>query len=178
MPRPASAAKSISSAPPFSGRDAATVAFEQALVFFFEDATDLLGVPKSVASIYAVIFASSEPVSFAEIEGRLGLSKGSVSQGLRMLRDVGAVKEVSAKADPVERFVPDLEMRHLVGRFLKARVSAQLEVGSGRLVALQDQVMGLPLKDRRTLALRLECLKRWHHRSRKLLPIIRTFLQV
>jgi DNA-binding transcriptional regulator GbsR (MarR family) len=178
MPRPASAAKSTASASPLSGREAASVAFEQELVDFFEEATDLLGVPKSVAAIYAIVFASSDPVSFAEIETRLGLSKGSVSQGLRVLREVGAVKEVSAKSDPVERFSPDLEMRQLIARFLESRIETQMKTGRGRLEALARQLESLPPAERKILSPRLHKLENWHTRSRRLLPVIRTMLRI
>ena len=89
-------------------RPAAQVAFDESLVDFFVSAADLLGVPKSVAAIYGIVFASPVPLSFAEIEARLDISKGSVSQGLRVLREVGALKEVSTAEDRAERFTPDL----------------------------------------------------------------------
>jgi DNA-binding transcriptional ArsR family regulator len=74
-------------------RPADAVAFEAAVVDFFVDAADLLGVPKSVAAIYGIVFASPEPLSFADIAARLDISKGSISQGLRVLREVGALIE-------------------------------------------------------------------------------------
>lgn len=74
------------------GRPADVVAFENALVDFFVNAADLLGVPKSVAAIYGIVFASPEALSFAAIEARLDISKGSVSQGLRVLKEVGALR--------------------------------------------------------------------------------------
>ena len=70
-------------------RSTDVVVFEEQVVDFFISAADLLGVPKSVAAIYGIVFASPAPLSFAEIETRLNISKGSVSQGLRVLRDVG-----------------------------------------------------------------------------------------
>ena len=72
--------------------------FEQAVVELFAQAADTLGIPKSVTAIYAVIFASPRPLSFADVESRLGLSKGSVSQGLRVLRKVGAIRAVDARS--------------------------------------------------------------------------------
>jgi HTH-type transcriptional regulator, glycine betaine synthesis regulator len=74
------------------GRPAESVAFEEQMVSFFVEAADLLGVPKSVAAIYGVIFASPVPLSFSEVEARLDISKGSISQGLRVLREVGAIR--------------------------------------------------------------------------------------
>lgn len=73
-------------------RLADVVAFEESVVSFFVDAADLLGVPKSVAAIYGICFASPEPLSFSEIDDRLELSVGSISQGLRVLKEVGALK--------------------------------------------------------------------------------------
>lgn len=73
-------------------RPAEIVAFEESVVSFFIDAADLLGVPKSVAAIYGICFASHEPLSFSEINERLDISTGSISQGLRVLKEVGALK--------------------------------------------------------------------------------------
>lgn len=77
-------------------RAADVVAFEDALVSFFIDAADILGVPKSVAAIYGICFASPEPLSFSEINERLDISSGSISQGLRVLKEVGALRVVHA----------------------------------------------------------------------------------
>ena len=121
-------------------RPSDVVAFEGQMVDFFVSAADLLGVPKSVAAIYGLVFASSEPLSFAEIDERLYISKGSISQGLRVLKEVGALKEVSSTDDRSERFEPDLELRKLVLRFLENRLKKQLDVGKDRLVALRRSV--------------------------------------
>ena len=87
-------------------RSASVVGFEEAVVDFFVDAADLLGVPKSVAVLYGIVFASPQPLSFADIEARGTLSKGSISQGLRVLREMGAIKEVSAPADRSSYLLP------------------------------------------------------------------------
>ncbi len=73
-------------------RAAELVSFEDAVVSFFVDAADMLGVPKSVAAIYGICFASPEPLSFSDINDRLDISSGSISQGLRVLKEVGALK--------------------------------------------------------------------------------------
>ncbi len=160
------------------GRAGEMVAFESAVVDFFVDAAELLGVPKSVAAIYGIVFASPAPLSFADIESRLDISKGSVSQGLRILREVGALKEVSSDADRAERFEPDLEMRKLIQRFLEQRVQKQLAGGKSRLDALNRSVPDLPPADAGALRTRLKQLQNWHDRSRALLPVMRTFLKL
>lgn len=162
------------------------------MVAFFTDAAELLGVPKSVAAIYGVIFASPVPIGFAEIEERLGLSKGSVSQGLRALREIGAVRVCEAAAPPsdlpapisgrggVRRdlYEPDLEMRKLIQRFLQQRIETQLETGKQRLAGLEAGVREFATPERRVLQERLKRLGRWHTRTRRLLPIVRTFLRI
>lgn len=85
------------------GRPAELVQFERAVVSFFGQAADLLGVPKSVAAIYGVCFASPVPVGFSELQSRLDISTGSISQGLRVLREIGALKvaDPGAAVDPL-----------------------------------------------------------------------------
>jgi DNA-binding transcriptional regulator GbsR (MarR family) len=147
------------------------------LVDFFVDAADLLGVPKSVAAIYGIVFASPGPLSFADIEGRLDISKGSVSQGLRLLKEVGALKEVSTAADRAELFTPDLQLRKLVARFLENRVQKQLAAGSARLNSLGKTVPG-GKGDAEVLRQRLRHLQNWHDKARALLPFAKAFLKL
>jgi DNA-binding transcriptional regulator GbsR (MarR family) len=159
-------------------RSASVVEFEGAVVDFFVDAADLLGVPKSVAVLYGIVFASPRPLSFADIEARGTLSKGSISQGLRVLREMGAIQEVSAPADRSELFTPDLEMRRLIQRFLEQRLQKQLDAGKSRLGDLQRALPDLEKSHAETLRSRLKQLHSWHEKARALLPIARTFLKL
>ncbi len=159
-------------------REPGRVQFEGEMVGFFVGAAELLGVPKSVAAIYGIIFASPEPLSFADIEARVDFSKGSVSQGLRLLREMGAIQEVSTDADRVERFVPDTEMRKLIQRFLEQRLEKQLEQGSARLTALKQAVDGFSAAEQSVMTQRVEKLQAWHGRTRALLPVVRAFLKL
>ena len=174
---------SIADRPPGSGlvlgsdRDPEVVAFESALVDFFVEAADLLGVPKSVAAIYGIVFASVAPLSFAEIEARLDISKGSVSQGLRVLREVGAVKEVSKAADRTELFEPDLEMRQLIAHYITNKLQAQFDTGKGRLSAIAKSVPGRS-GEAEVLRNRVKKLQNWHGKAGALLPMAKTFLKL
>lgn len=82
-----------------AGRPADVVAFEEAVVSYFVEAADVLGVPKSVAAIYGICFASPEPLSFSEIDERLDISAGSISQGLKFLKEVGALKTAQPRPE-------------------------------------------------------------------------------
>lgn len=162
---------------PGGGRSADTVMFETQVVDFFVSLSELLGTPKSVAAIYGIIFASPEPLSFAHIEERLNISKGSVSQGLRMLRDVGAVQEVSGPHDKAELFEPDTELRRMIERFLDTRVKSELQDGAKRLTNLKVAAARLT-GDTKVLQQRVKKLQTWHDRARALLPFARTFLKL
>jgi HTH-type transcriptional regulator, glycine betaine synthesis regulator len=157
--------------------DAPVLRFEREVVDFFVDAADLLGVPKSVAAIYGIVFASPRPLSFAEIEARLDISKGSISQGLRVLREIGALKEVSTAEDRAELFTPDLELRKLVVRFLENRLEKQLSAGSSRLASIIKAVPGRN-GDAAELRKRLQSLSDWHSKARSFLPLARTALKI
>lgn len=159
------------------GRSSEVVAFERQVVDFFLSAADLLGVPKSVAVIYAIIFASPRPLSFADIEGRLDISKGSISQGLRFLREIGALKEVSTAADRAELFTPDLELRKLVGRFIESRLEKQLAAGNSKLSTLTKSIPGSN-GEAAELKRRLKSLSDWHSKARSILPLVRGVLKV
>lgn len=161
-----------------NGRPAHVVAFETGVVDFFVEAAGVMSVPKSVAAIYGLLFASPRPLSFAEIEARLDLSKGSVSQGLRALREVGAIKEVSSAADRAELFTPDTEMRKLIAHFLETRVEQQLGEAKARFGSMNGALGAYANGEQRILKQRLQKLQRWHDRTRALLPLIRTFLKL
>jgi len=65
--------------------------FVRECVEFFAEVVQLFGVPKSVGQIYGVLYASPLPLSFSDIVGQLEISKGSASQGLQLLRSLGAI---------------------------------------------------------------------------------------
>jgi DNA-binding transcriptional ArsR family regulator len=70
-------------------------------VAFFSEVVQVFGVSKSVGQIYGLLYSSREPLSFSDIVERLEISKGSASQGLQLLRSLGAVKVAEAKQHAV-----------------------------------------------------------------------------
>lgn len=191
-PSPPSVVSHLPSGLVISGnRPADIVAFESELVSFFLDAAILLGVPKSVAAVYGIVFASPEPLSFSEISARLNFSNGSVSQALRVLREIGAIRASDSETTLPEtrnqdtrnpgvreRFVPDLELRKLAGRFLEQRLEKQLKAGSSRLDVLKRTMPNGDKHATAELTRRLTSLREWHTRARRLLPVARTVLRI
>lgn len=107
------------------------------MISIFVQMTQVLGLPRSLGEIYGLLFASPRPLAFQEIGERLNLSKGSVSQGLRFLRTIGAIKPVVIPGDRREYFEPEVELRALVGGFLRERLNPQLEAWGARAKALK-----------------------------------------
>jgi hypothetical protein len=102
-----------------------------------------LGAPRSLGEIYGLLFATARPLSFQDINDRLDLSKGSVSQGLRFLRTLGAIQSVAVEGDRREYFEPVVELRALVGGFLKERINPQLAEWGVRAKALKIEDFNL-----------------------------------
>ena len=155
----------------------------------------MLGVPKSVAAIYGICFASPRPLSFGDINERLDISQGSISQGLRVLREVGALRVVAPEeieggtlqgtgpemmrdARRKEFFTPDLELRKLAERWIEQRLERQLKAGKGRLQAMKEAIPPDQNGSARELRARLKYLESWHTQSRALVPVMKAFLKL
>lgn len=172
-----------------AGRPKDVVAFDEAVVTFFLESADLLGVPKSVAAVYGICFASPYPLSYSDISDRLGVSDGSISQGVRFLCEIGALKlappppaEIVALTGRRPRgdfYAPDMELRKVVAHFLEHRLAKQLKTGEDGLKSLQEQVpvSGGP-ETTKELSKRLEHLKTWHDRASNLVPVARAVLKL
>jgi DNA-binding transcriptional regulator GbsR (MarR family) len=159
------------------GRDPEVVRFEVAVISYFLEAADLLGVPKSLAAIYGICFASPEPLSAAEIKQRLDISTGSVSQGIRFLTGIGALADVSKPGDRFSRYVPDIELRKLILHYLERRVEAQLDTGRKRIGEVKLAIPKQNADAEKLLAQRVEVLEGWHIKSRALLPIMKAAIR-
>lgn len=150
---------------------------EAEVIAIFVQMTQVLGVPRSLGEIYGLLFATPQPLVFQDIADRLRLSKGSVSQGLRFLRTVGAIKPVVVPGDRREFFEPVVELRALVSGFLRERLNPQLEEWGGRAKALKVSDFmragdGEASDGSKTLAGRLTKLKTWQKRANTVLPMI------
>lgn len=152
--------------------------FEAAIIDYFIETADLLGFPHSVAAIYGICISSTEPLSFSEIQERLSMSAGSVSQGIKLLKTMGALRSVPSFTDRRERFAPDLELRKLVARWIDNRLEVQLRSGRAKLkkiIPLLPEDLG-GAND--VLAQRIRHVENWHGKAEAVLPILRTFLRV
>src|SRR5437763_6714589 len=92
---------------------------ETEIIDFFVQLSRLLGQPRSLAEIYGLLFISERPLAMDHLIERLQLSKGSASQGLKFLRNIGAVKMVYVAGDRRAHYETVAELRNLTTRFFR-----------------------------------------------------------
>ncbi|MFT3867320.1 MAG: transcriptional regulator [Nibricoccus sp.] len=137
----------------------------------------LFGVPKSVGQIYDLLYASPEPLGFTEIMERLEISKGSTSQGLQLLRALGAIVEAH-QTDGATRGVayePELSLRQLVTGVLRERIAPMASTGVDRLKRLKDLAEQSPANSKFYLG-RAKQLETWRKRFTTVMPLLTALL--
>ena len=157
----------------------AQLAFQAECVELFSELVQVLGLPRSLGQIYGLLFASAKPLSFTDIVEQLGISKGSASQGLRALREVGAILPAIATDERREQFVPETELRKLIAGFLRGSIKPHLRSGAKRLDNFKNRharALAAERVEGRLLLARLGKLQKWHKRAVAALPLISKFL--
>lgn len=147
--------------------------WETSIVEIFVRAASLIGLPRSIGEIYGLLFCAHQPITFDDLVTRLGISRGSVSQGLKLLRQLGAVKLQYVAGNRKDHYVPELSMKRLVRGFVRDQFSPHIESGTGRINQVEALVAAESDPALREHALqRLKILSAWQKRVQRLLPII------
>jgi DNA-binding transcriptional regulator GbsR (MarR family) len=148
--------------------------WETAVIDLFLNAANSFGLPKSYGQIYGLLFCRDQSLSMDEVMKLLQISKGSASQGLRALRQLGAVSSVFESGDRKERFVAEIRLRKLVGGFLREQADPHLDKGVGRLKQIESLINDLEDVDARKRGVRRhEILSGWHRQMSRLLPWVK-----
>jgi len=153
------------------------VGLERQVLDVFVDGVKVLGLPRSIGEIYGLLFISPEPLSLDDLVQRLGISKGSVSQGLRALKGLGAVREAAGDGERRTYYEPAIELKRLVGGFIREQVRPHLESGKEkvRLLSTAAAAEEDPVR-REFLCDRVERLDYWMNRGGKVLPVLQKLL--
>lgn len=140
---------------------------------FFSDAVKVLGLPKSVGELYGILFISKEALSLDDMVERLGMSKGGASQGLKMLRTLGAVREVEGMSGRKVFYEADAELKSLVGGFIREEVRPHLDSAK-----LKIERMRTPdVEADEFYSERVDKLDKWRKRAGLVLPILQKILR-
>jgi DNA-binding transcriptional regulator GbsR (MarR family) len=145
---------------------------ESEIVGLFVQIARVIGLPPSVGEIYGLLFITARPMAMDDLIKRLGISKGSASQGLKFLRGAGAIQMVYVPNDRRMQFEAVAELRNLVVRFLRDQVVPNLDANLGRLDRISGMVKALPPAERARVAPRVMMLQSWQKKARRFLPMV------
>ena len=139
----------------------------QALSGYFCQLADSFGLPRSVALIYGTLFLAENPLPVSEIIEESGLSKGSVSSGVRFLERMGFIHLVVESSDRRTFYRPELSLRRLAAGLIEENFTPALKRGE---TLLDEVAKNSELSDH--LKTRLASLQSWNETALGLLPAI------
>lgn len=165
--------------PPPDGASHELDPLERQVVGIFVDGVRVLGLPRSIGEIYGLLFVSRSPLSLDDLVLRLKISKGSASQGLRMLKSLGAVREADGNGNGERRtyYEPAVELKRLVGGFIREQIRPHLESGKTKIRHLSETAGKVEDPDhRKFLCDRVDRLEQWMRSGGRVLPLLQKIL--
>lgn len=150
---------------------------ESQVIQFFVDGVKVLGLPRSIGEIYGLLFISPDPLALDDLVERLGISKGSASQGLRALKTLGAVREMEVEGSRRSYYAASIELKRLVGGFIREQVRPHLESGQSKVgTLLETAAAEMDPARREFYDARVRQLEYWIGRGRFVLPLLQKVL--
>ncbi len=119
---------------------------------------DAFGVPKSLAQIYGLIFTSKTPVSAQACVDVLKISRSSAGQGLKTLREIGAVRSAFELGARREAFVIESDLGVVIQGMFKGRLVPAFDLFFTQIASIERALN--PHKDA-FLVGRIQKLHRW-----------------
>ena len=151
-------------------------AWETATIEVFVRAAALIGFPRSIGEIYGVLFCAAQALTFDDLVERLRISRGSVSQGLKLLRQLGAVRVQYVVGSRKDHFEPELSMKRLVSGFVRDQFTPHLESGASRLEQIEALIEEEDSAVQEHAAARISTLRSWQTRTVRLVPVVMAVL--
>jgi len=159
---------------PVISKNIETITIEDSVMGLCVRLCSLLGLPKSIGLIYGAVFVAREPMEAGQICRKLKISRGSVSQGLKFLKELGAIRSEGLKQNRAEHFVVEDHLRKAVETFVTKKIGPAFDELGEEVVRLEkDPNNKLPIE----LKERLETIRRWHSHGQLLLPLVTGFLR-
>lgn len=158
--------------------DTTLTELEQEVIEIFVRMAGMLSLPRSVGELYGLLYISPGALCIDDCVTKLQISKGSTSQGLKILRSFGAVKTVYVPGSRRDHFVAESALRKIVTGFLDEQIRPQLEGGKERLVHLEKLASAEENSEYRDfLTHRIGHLKNWQKKAGTVLPFALNFMK-
>jgi DNA-binding transcriptional regulator GbsR (MarR family) len=150
---------------------------EAEVINLFLQIARILALPKSIAEIYGLLFISTNPMPMDELVRKLNLSKGSASQGLRVLKNLRAVRVVYVPQDRRDHYEAETELRLLLDGLVREKLLPEVSSSYGRLEHIEKILSALPAGQRSLLSSRIGKLRSWEKAGRELIPTLSGLLR-
>jgi len=145
---------------------------EREVIELFVRMADVLNLPRSVGEIYGLLFISSDPLCLDDCRIRLNISKGSTSQGLKILRSFGAIRTVYIPGDRKDYYVAETSLRKIASGFTSEQIQPHVNSGKERIERIRELMEERGSEDREALHEKIDLLSNWQKRAGKTLPLI------
>ena len=159
-------------------KSAALTPLEVESIEMFINFLRLLGWPKSVGEIYGLLFVSPHPMAMDEIMARLEMSLGAASQGLKLLREFGAVRTVYTPGARKDHYVASGELSRFATSFIEEELLPRMQTAQERIARMERMMQSMPETDRHLPAERIDRLKYWLGKGQKVVPWLVRFLKL
>lgn len=150
---------------------------EKEVIDLFVRMAGLLNLPRSVGELYGLLFISPEPLCINDCMAKLSISKGSTSQGLKILRSFGAVNTVYVPGERRDYYEAESGLRRIVTGFVNEQVRPHLEHGKERMVRLNALAESEDSEHKDFFVDRVGRLKGWQKHANLLLPFALNFIK-
>lgn len=145
---------------------------EREVIELFIRMADVLNLPRSVGEIYGLLFISSDPLCLDDCRIRLNISKGSTSQGLKILRSFGAIRTVYIPGDRKDYYVAETSLRKMASGFASEQIRPHVDSGKERIERIRELLEAHGSEGRETLQEKIDLLDNWQRRAGQALPLI------
>lgn len=145
---------------------------EREVVEMFVRMADVLNLPRSVGEIYGLLFISPDPLCLDDCRIRLNISKGSTSQGLKILRSFGAIRTVYMPGDRKDYYQAETSLRKMASGFASEQIQPHVHNGKKHITKVRELLEQYEGADRDALEEKIDLLENWQTRAGKMLPLI------
>lgn len=145
---------------------------DREVIELFVRMADVLNLPRSVGEIYGLLFISPDPLCLDDCRLRLNISKGSTSQGLKILRSFGAIRTIYIPGDRKDYYVAETSLRKIAQGFAGEQIRPHVDSGKERLDHIRELMEQQGVAGDAELKARIELLENWQKRAGRALPLI------